>query len=101
MKDVTATARLGGTVIAHTTHGRLVEGNVYFPADDVSTEAFTPSALTTVCPWKGVARYRHVSAGNTTVKNGAWTYPLPLPFAWFIRRQIAFEAHSGITITTD
>lgn len=99
MRDITATARIGDTVIAHTTRGRLVEGNVYFPDADVRTGVLSPSGLTTLCPWKGVARYRHATLDGVTVKNAAWTYPLPLPLAWFIRRKIAFEPHAGVTVT--
>ncbi|MBT2502885.1 DUF427 domain-containing protein [Curtobacterium sp. ISL-83] len=99
MKDITATARIGHTVIARTTHGRLVEGNAYFPEADVLTDALSSSALTTLCPWKGVARYRHVTLNGVTVKNAAWTYPLPLPLAWFIRNKIAFEPNTGVTVT--
>lgn len=101
MRDVTATAKIGDTVIASTTRGRMVEGNVYFPEADVKEDALSTSALTTVCPWKGIARYRHVTSSAGTLRNAAWTYPLPLPFAWFIRRSIAFEPGSGVSISHD
>lgn len=99
MKDITATATFGGTTIASTQHGRMVEGNVYFPAADVDADSLSPSALTTICPWKGVARYRHLIVNDHTVRNAAWTYPLPLPLAWFIRRSVAFEPSSGVSVT--
>ncbi|MBC3763584.1 DUF427 domain-containing protein [Quadrisphaera sp. RL12-1S] len=94
-----ATAELDGTLIATTTKGRLVEGNVYFPASDVRTELLSSSPLTTLCPWKGIARYRHLTTEGRVVKNAAWTYPVPLPFAWFVRDRLAFELGSGVTIT--
>lgn len=98
MKRRTATAFLGNTLIASTTRGVLVEGNLYFPESDVDSDLLTPSALTTVCPWKGVARYRHLRVSGAEVRNAAWTYPLPTPFAWFLRRMIAFEPGTGVTI---
>lgn len=101
MRDITATASVGNTVIASTTRGRMVEGNVYFPRADVDADVLTSSVLTTVCPWKGVARYRDITTGDGKIRSAAWTYPLPLPWAWFIRRSIAFEPSSGVRVTHD
>ncbi|WP_058234851.1 DUF427 domain-containing protein [Devriesea agamarum] len=100
MKKRSAIARYGDVVIARTTQAVRVEGNYYFPLEDVDAD-LAPSALTTLCPWKGIARYRHVVVEGHTLHNAAWTYPLPLPLAWGIRRRIAFEPSLGIVVTAE
>lgn len=100
MKRHAVTARLGDTVLAETTNAVRIEGNYYIPNQDVVAD-LQPSALTTLCYWKGIARYRHLDVDGHTIRNVAWTYPLPSPFAWPIRRMVAFAPEAGITITVD
>ena len=99
MQDRAATARIGDRVIAATTHAHVVEGNHYFPEEDVDLSVCSPSVVTTVCFWKGIARYRHITIDGARIRNAAWTYPLPSPLAWPIRRMIAFDPGAGVTIT--
>ena len=99
MAPVTATATIAGTTIASTTRGVRLEGNIYFPLEDVETRYLSPAAMTTLCPWKGVARYRNLTVAGVTVPDAAWTYPLPTPFAWFIRKKIAFSPDAGVDVS--
>ena len=77
-------------VIAESDTFESVEGNVYFPPDAVNRDLLEPSATTSVCPWKGTARYYHVVAGGQTNRDAAWFYPEPKPAAAEIKDHIAF-----------
>lgn len=96
-RPLAATASLNGIVLARTRRALLVEGTVYFPEEDV-TGSLRPSALTTLCYWKGIARYRHLDSDGHTIRNAAWTYPLPSPLAWPIRTMVAFAPEAGIAV---
>jgi uncharacterized protein (DUF427 family) len=64
MKTGTAKATIGPTTVAETTQWHEVEGNVYFPAESVKKEYFSPTDLHTTCPWKGEASYYTVTVGG-------------------------------------
>ncbi|MBP1624472.1 MAG: hypothetical protein H6Q07_2492 [Acidobacteria bacterium] len=78
------------TLIAETDHPVEVEGNQYFPTQDVKMEYLKPSDLHTVCPWKGTASYYHVAVNDEADPNAAWYYPEPSAAAAMIRGHIAF-----------
>jgi uncharacterized protein (DUF427 family) len=67
-----------------------VEGNHYFPAESLHREYFADSPTTSTCPWKGQARYYHVSVGGAVNRDAAWYYPQPSPAARKIVRHVAF-----------
>ena len=46
-----------GRVLAESVNTVQVEGNHYFPPDSLRGEYLTVSRATSVCPWKGIARY--------------------------------------------
>lgn len=94
----TATATLSETTLA--TSGAVVftDGNAYFPADSVADGVLRPSSTRTVCPWKGIASYYDVQAGDLVIPDAAWTYRHPLPIARRVRGRVAFWG--GIEITT-
>jgi len=48
------------------------------------------TSATTLCEWKGVARYFTLDVGGVTVADGAWSYPNPNPGYESIRDYIAF-----------
>ena len=50
-------ATLNGTVLADSDDIVMVDGNPYFPRSSMRTEFFRESSHTTVCGWKGTARY--------------------------------------------
>lgn len=97
MRRHNVTATFGGTTLACTVRAIRVEGNYYIPEDDV-VAALRPALLTTLCYWKGVARYRHLDLDGLTIPNAAWTYPIPLPLAWPIRGMVAFAPETGIIV---
>ena len=85
-----ARATWNGSVLAETDRPVLLEGNVYFPPEDVRPEYLVKSRTWSVCPWKGLARYYTVAAGGQQNKNAAWYYPRPSPLARKIRNHVAF-----------
>ena len=78
------------TVLAESGETVVVEGNHYFPADSIRREHFRPSDTHTTCPWKGVASYYDVLAGNDVNKDAAWYYPEPKDAAAEIKGRVAF-----------
>ncbi len=84
------TATWNDTVIAESGDTVVVENNHYFPLDAVVPGVLTPSATTSVCPWKGTANYYSVTAGGKTNTDAAWYYAEPKPAAANIRGRVAF-----------
>jgi uncharacterized protein (DUF427 family) len=77
-------------VIAHSDDTVVVEGNHYFPREDVDPSVLVPSATTSVCPWKGTAQYYTIECDGERNADAAWYYPEPKPEAENIRDRIAF-----------
>lgn len=98
MRRHSVIARLDGFEVARTERALSLEGNYYIPEEDV-TAGLRPSVLTTLCVWKGVARYRHLELHGRTLPDAAWTYPLPSPLAWPIRGMIAFVPGRGLVVS--
>jgi uncharacterized protein (DUF427 family) len=75
---------VGGEVIAETRSPRLLfetglPTRYYIPMLDVRMELLELTATTTRCPYKGVARYWSVRAGDQLIPDLVWSYPLPIP----------------------
>ncbi len=85
-----AKALWGGKVIAESGATVVVEGNHYFPPDAVNKQFLKSSSHTSICPWKGTARYYHVEVDGLRSENAAWYYPDPKPAAAEIKDRIAF-----------
>ena len=83
-------ARWNGTEIACSTNTVVVEGNHYFPRNDVRADLLQPSDTTTTCPWKGVASYHSIAVDDAVNRDAAWYYPDPKPAAAEIAGRIAF-----------
>lgn len=83
-------AYFNNVLIAETSHPVELEGNQYFPQQDVKMEYLKPSDHHTVCPWKGKAAYYHVEVSGESDPNAAWYYPEPSAEADMIRGHIAF-----------
>jgi uncharacterized protein (DUF427 family) len=77
-------------VIAKSSNTITVEGNEYFPKEDVDFTFLTQSQHHTTCPWKGLASYYNVTDGSSTIDNAAWTYLDPKPEASKIKAYLAF-----------
>ena len=89
-------AMWNGAVIADSDRTIIVEGNHYFPPDDVRMDLLSPSATTSTCPWKGLASYHSVVVDGATNADAAWYYPDPKPAAAEIKDHIAFWR--GVTV---
>jgi uncharacterized protein (DUF427 family) len=79
-----------GTVLAESDRTVVVEGNHYFPPEDVSTEYFESSSKHSVCPWKGTASYYDVVVDGERNRAAAWYYPKPSQAAAKIKDHVAF-----------
>ena len=84
------TAIWNGAVLAESDETVIVEGNHYFPADSIRQEHFRDSDTTSVCGWKGTARYYTVDVNGQQNKDAAWYYPDPKPEAANIQGHVAF-----------
>jgi uncharacterized protein (DUF427 family) len=79
-----------GVILAESGNCILVEGNHYFPPDSIHPEYFQPSEHTSICGWKGTARYYDIEVNGKRNPNAAWYYPTPLEAARQISGYIAF-----------
>jgi len=79
-----------GTVIAQSERTVIVEGNHYFPPEDVNREYLEPSARRSTCPWKGRASYYDVVIDGQRNNAAAWHYPTPTPAARRAKDRVAF-----------
>ena len=74
---------LGGAIVADTSRAlRVLETHhaptYYLPAADVQA-ILRPASGSSVCEWKGVARYFDVIAGDRIAPRAAWAYDRPTP----------------------
>lgn len=83
-------ATWNGQVIAESDNTVVVEGNHYFPRQDVKAECLTDSSTTSVCGWKGTANYHSVVVDGQENRDAAWYYADPKDAAAEIRDRIAF-----------
>lgn len=85
-----ARALYKGEVIAESDDTRTVEANLYFPPSALKRDFFVDNPKTTVCGWKGTARYYDVVVAGQTAKAAAWYYPEAKPEAAEIQGYVAF-----------
>lgn len=83
-------AVLNDVVVAESDDTVVVEGNHYLPPDAVNWELLADSSHTSVCPWKGSARYWSVQAGGGRAEDAAWSSPTPKPAASEIAGLVEF-----------
>ena len=62
----------------------------YFPPEDVRLACLTPAERTTVCEWKGVARYHMLVVDGRASEHAAWCYPEPASGYEAIAHHLAF-----------
>ena len=93
---MTIQATWNGTILAQSDTTVIVEGNHYFPADDVRAEFFEPSDTRTDCPWKGTASYRTVVVDGARNTDAGWYYPAPKDAAQELTDRVAFW--KGVTV---
>ena len=83
-------ATWNGATLAESEDIVTVENNAYFPVDALRKEFVRGSSHTSVCPWKGTARYFSVEVDGKTNADSVWYYPDPKPAAAEIRGRVAF-----------
>jgi uncharacterized protein (DUF427 family) len=75
---------VGGETVAETRRPRLLfetglPTRYYIPKADVRMDLLVPTDTHTRCPYKGIASYYAVKAGDALVRDLVWTYPSPIP----------------------
>ncbi len=79
-----------GQVLAESDQTVVVENNHYFPPGSVIMDFFVASDTTSICPWKGEARYYSIVVEGSENKDAAWYYPNPKEAAKEIKGYVAF-----------
>jgi uncharacterized protein (DUF427 family) len=105
--DVRSTSRkvrvlVDGTAIAETGRPMLMSetglpNRYYIPREDVREEFVQPSDTRTVCPYKGVASYWSVRAGDAVLADAGWSYPDAADDASRVKGYLSFD-HDAITV---
>ena len=95
-----AEAKIDDTVIASSENTVLVEGNHYFPIEEVNMELLAAhEGLETVCHWKGTANYYDAVIDGKKYDGVAFEYKDPSEAAKDIKGKIAFwrdvQVHDG------
>ena len=94
----TMQAMFNGTVLAESDDIVMVDGNPYFPREAMRIEFFLESTHSTVCGWKGTARYWDVVVDGEVFQNVVWSYETPKPAAEAIRERFAFYRGKGVDL---
>lgn len=85
-----------GQVVAESDDIVTVEGNAYFPVAALDRGFVEDSAHTSVCSWKGTARYYSLKVGGDLNKDAVWYYPEPKAGAEQVAGRVAFW--KGVTV---
>jgi uncharacterized protein (DUF427 family) len=89
--------RFGGLVVADSSDAIRVLETSHPPGYYLPRAAFAEGALveapgSSVCEFKGVARYLDVRAGEAVARRAAWYYPEPLPGYGELRDRVSLFA---------
>ena len=88
----------GGRQIAHSAGGwRVLETShppvYYLPPESIAAGVLRPNARTSLCEFKGVARYWDlVDSERVIVRDAGWSYPSPAPAFRALADHLAFYA---------
>ena len=83
-------ARWKGRLIASSDSTISVDGNAYFPLEDLDQAFIQASSHTTECGWKGTANYYNIVVDGKVNENAAWFYANPKEAAKQIKGRVAF-----------
>jgi uncharacterized protein (DUF427 family) len=91
----TVRVEVAGVVLAESTHPTFVyetglPRRTYLPKLDVRLDLLDATETTSMCPYKGTARYWSVHAGETVHVDLAWSYDTPLRESAPIAGLVAF-----------
>jgi uncharacterized protein (DUF427 family) len=78
------------TLLAESDETVVIEGNHYFPPQDVNWEYLHGCGTRRESPWKGQALCYDVVIGHEINEAAAWCYPDPHPPAEPIKDHVAF-----------
>jgi uncharacterized protein (DUF427 family) len=67
-----------------------IEGNQYFPPEDVKLELFSKTETHSTCPWKGYSSYYNITVDGKTNSDAAWFYEKPKDAVKEIAGYVAF-----------
>lgn len=95
--------RAGGAVLGETQNALELDETghapvIYFPRADIGMAFLEQTTQTSVCPFKGTARYFSIMSKSVTYENAAWSYEAPNAEAAAIAGHIAFLAQDGVTV---
>jgi uncharacterized protein (DUF427 family) len=90
-RHVRAEATLNGETIAASDHAIVVDGDHYFPREDVRMDLLEPCATRSLCPLKGIASHFTVHAGDAVDPAAAWAYKYPAPLSHRVKDRVAFR----------
>jgi uncharacterized protein (DUF427 family) len=95
-----------GALIADTVRAkRVLETShppvYYIPREDVRLEYLVEAAGSSVCEWKGRAKYYTVVVDSRSAERAAWSYPEPEAAYGAIRDHLAFYAGPMDACTVD
>jgi uncharacterized protein (DUF427 family) len=66
----------------------------YIPMPDIAHGLLVPAEGTSLCEWKGPARYWSLVDGDRQLAKVAWSYPQPLPGSELLADGVAFYCHA-------
>ncbi len=66
----------------------------YIPLADIAAGLLEPAEGTSLCEWKGPARYWSLVDGGRRLAKVAWSYPHPLAGSEALRDGVAFYCHA-------
>jgi uncharacterized protein (DUF427 family) len=78
------------TLLAESDETIVIEGNHYFPPQDVKWEYLHSCGTRRQSPWKGLALCYDVVIGHSINEAAAWSYRDPHPAAGHIKGHVAF-----------
>lgn len=98
--------RMNGEVVADTRSALTLRESTYpavqyIPMRDVVQHGLSCTTTTTYCPYKGIATYYSVTAGDSTVDDAIWAYESPHSAVAEIAGHVAFYPDKADVSVTD